>query len=86
MLEKKILYCLISYFIFQEYSLFIFYNLFKKMFGEVFLIKFFYKEQRYVKFYKLLRCKKILNDKKENWENKFLDISDNLFFFLKIGS
>ncbi|XP_050997262.1 TLR adapter interacting with SLC15A4 on the lysosome-like [Acomys russatus] len=47
------------------------------MLGEAFLTEFLYKEQKHVKFYKPLRCKKTSNDEKENWENKLLDTQNN---------
>lgn len=56
------------------------------MLGEAFLTEFFYKEQRHAKLYKPLRCKKTSNGKKENWENKLLDIQDNSLPLLKTGS
>lgn len=55
------------------------------MLGEAFLTEFFYKEQRYAKLYKPLRCK-TSNDKKENWENKLLGTQDNSLPLLKTGS
>ncbi|XP_028639882.1 uncharacterized protein CXorf21-like isoform X2 [Grammomys surdaster] len=56
------------------------------MLGEAFLTEFLYKEQRHAKLDKPLRCKKTSNDKKENWENKLLDIPDNSLPPLKTGS
>ncbi|XP_034342062.1 TLR adapter interacting with SLC15A4 on the lysosome-like [Arvicanthis niloticus] len=56
------------------------------MLGEAFLTEFLYKEQRHAKLYKPLRCKKTSIDKKENRENKLLDIPDNSLPPLKTGS
>lgn len=76
---------LMSFFILQEYIVFFCLEiLFNKMFGEVFLIEFLYKEQKYIKYCRLFIYKKILNDEKEIWKKQFLDVEYNLFFFDKM--